>query len=232
MQINELNDYLLSLFDGEKLTQFKDEWGFTYKASKDIFRIGYATNLTPETVQDAIDKEVNLIITHHDAWGFVFGMKEKCMDMLEKHGISHYFNHALLDDADFGTNVSLMNKVGAAIVEKSNLYQDTLFAGRIGEFECPVSFSELTAKIESILGEPVKAWQNNHKQIKRLCVVTGGGSMTSDVKEAVDRNCDVYITGEKVLYTVQYAKFAGINLIVGSHTHTEVFGVGYNAPIR
>ena len=45
--------------------------------------------------------------------------------------------------------------------------------------------------------------------------------MTSDVKDAVDRNCDVYITGEKFLYTVQYAKFAGINIIVGSHTYTE-----------
>ena len=38
-------------------------------------------------------------------------------------------------------------------------------------------------------------------------------------------NCDVYITGEKVLYTIEYAKLAGINLIVGSHTFTEVFGV-------
>ncbi|MEB8555894.1 Nif3-like dinuclear metal center hexameric protein, partial [Bacillus cereus] len=27
------------------------------------------------------------------------------------------------------------------------------------------------------------------------------------------------------LYTVQHAKFKGINLIVGSHTFTEVFGV-------
>lgn len=35
----------------------------------------------------------------------------------------------------------------------------------------------------------------------------------------------MYITGEKILYTVQYAQFIGMNLIVGSHTFTEIFGV-------
>ncbi|WP_082394830.1 Nif3-like dinuclear metal center hexameric protein [Caloranaerobacter sp. TR13] len=33
------------------------------------------------------------------------------------------------------------------------------------------------------------------------------------------------MTGEKNLYTIEYAKFARINLIIGSHTFTEVFGV-------
>lgn len=35
----------------------------------------------------------------------------------------------------------------------------------------------------------------------------------------------MYITGEKVLYTVEYAKFVEINLIIGSHTFTEIFGI-------
>ena len=45
------------------------------------------------------------------------------------------------------------------------------------------------------------------------------------MKEAVDRGCDAYITGEKLLFTLQYARFAGIDLFVGSHTFTELFGV-------
>ncbi|WP_374212505.1 Nif3-like dinuclear metal center hexameric protein [Tissierella sp. MB52-C2] len=56
-------------------------------------------------------------------------------------------------------------------------------------------------------------------------LVCGGGGFTTDVREAVERNSEVYITGEKVLYTIEYAKFVGINLIVGSHTFTEVFGI-------
>lgn len=49
--------------------------------------------------------------------------------------------------------------------------------------------------------------------------------LTTFVKECVDRDCDLYITGEKNLFLVQYAKFAGIHLVVGSHTFTEIFGV-------
>ena len=49
--------------------------------------------------------------------------------------------------------------------------------------------------------------------------------MTDFIKEAVDRGCDVYITGEKSLYTVEYAKFVEIDLLIGSHTATELPGV-------
>ncbi|TYS55909.1 hypothetical protein FZC74_17780 [Sutcliffiella horikoshii] len=45
------------------------------------------------------------------------------------------------------------------------------------------------------------------------------------IKFALDQGCDTYITGEASLYTIQYAKFAGLNLLVGSHTFTEIFGV-------
>lgn len=73
--------------------------------------------------------------------------------------------------------------------------------------------------------EPVKAWKFGDGVIKKVGLVCGGGGLTPDVKEAVERNCDVYITGEKVLYTIEYAKFARMNLIIGSHTFTEVFGI-------
>jgi len=33
------------------------------------------------------------------------------------------------------------------------------------------------------------------------------------------------LTGECNLYTIQYAQFKGINLIIGSHTFTEFFGI-------
>ena len=36
---------------------------------------------------------------------------------------------------------------------------------------------------------------------------------------------DTYSTGEKNLYLIEFALFHKINLIVGSHTFTEIFGV-------
>ena len=46
------------------------------------------------------------MLTHHDAWDFVFGMQAACQDLLKQHQISCLYVHALLDDADFGTNAS------------------------------------------------------------------------------------------------------------------------------
>ena len=43
--------------------------------------------------------------------------------------------------------------------------------------------------------------------------------------KAADVNRDTYITGEANLYTVQYAQHRSMNLMVGTHTHTEFPGV-------
>ena len=48
------------------------------------------------------------MITHHDAWEFIYGLKETCKEKLFEYNISHYFNHLPLDDCDFGTNNSLI----------------------------------------------------------------------------------------------------------------------------
>lgn len=53
----------------------------------------------------------------------------------------------------------------------------------------------------------------------------GGGSDTFLIKTALEHDCDVYITGEKVLYTIQYAQFEKIDLLIGSHTFIEFLGI-------
>jgi len=177
-------------------------------------------------VGEAVRAEVNVIITHHDACDFIYGMQEVCLSRMKEHGISHCQFHLPLDGADdFGNNVMLADKLGARVVEKSHLEADAFYCGRICEFDEPLTFDALKSRLEGVLEEPVQAWRNHDRPIKRICIVTGGGLMTNHVKEAVDRGCDVYITGEKVLYTVEYARFAGIDLLVGSHTFTELFGV-------
>jgi len=61
--------------------------------------------------------------------------------------------------------------------------------------------------------------------VKKIAILTGAGNNSALIKYAKEQDCDAFITGERTLYSVQYAKFAGINLYVGSHTYTEIFGV-------
>lgn len=226
MDYQDIKVRLISLFQRDKLAGHMDsEWGFTHETDKDIVKIGYETSLTPETISEAIKQNVEMIITHHDAWAFVYGMKDQCLELLKESNRAHAFFHAPLDDADFGTSSSLANTLKLTNTYKAIPYEELYFAGVIGALEKPTDFEQFEKHLSDILGEPIKAFKNNRKPIRKICVVTGGGNMTNDIKIAVDNDCDTYITGEYSLYSQQYSKFAGINLMIGSHTNTEILGV-------
>lgn len=224
MKTSELKDFLLGLFDSEKLKNFPNEYGFSIN-NEEINKIGFCTNLTPEVVKKAVENKVDFLLTHHDAWNFIYGMKEKCLVELEKNRISHGFFHLLLDDCDFGTNVSFLRRLNVEIIEKTSLEEEAFYCGRIGEFREPIEFDVLVNRVETLLEEPVKSWKNNENTIRRIGFLSGTGFFTSEMKEYFDKKCDVYITGEKTLYTVEYAEFVKMNLIIGSHTFTEIFGM-------
>ena len=107
MEYKYLKEQLLSMFDSDKLHLFPEEWGFFNEMERDIKRIGYATNLTGEIIERAREKGVDFLLTHHDSWEFIYGLKELCNKMLREAGMTHAFFHAPLDDADFGTSASL-----------------------------------------------------------------------------------------------------------------------------
>lgn len=225
MNLHEFELAIHKLF-GEELLKEKDEYGFTSTSNDAIKKIGYATNLSLKTVDLAIKHGVDLMVTHHDAWDFLQGLREACVEKLEKHHVSHFWIHAPLDFVQFGTCTSLMNELDVDEIKQYSSYSEE--GGElpgIAEFTAPLEFGQLTEKMRSKLKEPVRAWKNNDKQVKRIGVLTGAGHSSMLIQRALDEGCDTYITGEATLYTIQYAQFAGINLLVGSHTFTEVFGV-------
>ncbi len=226
MKLTELREYITDLFGVENLEKLQNEHIFRFDGVDDVRRIGYCTNLTPEVVDEAIKNRVNVIITHHDAFDSLYGMKEVCLSRMQVHCVSHCQFHLMLDGADdFGNGVMLAEKLGARVVEKSHLEEEAFYCGRVCEFDEPMTFEALKSRLEGVLEEPIHAWRNHDRPIRRIDIVTGGGMWTNHVKEAVDRGCDAYITGERMLYTLEYARFAGLDLFIGSHTFTELFGV-------
>ena len=209
---------------------FNKESGITHDSSRPVKRVGYCTNLTPQTVKQASIQGIDLMLTHHDAWDFIFGLKEKCRSLLEEHGISHYFNHAPLDDCEFGTNSSLVREMSWQEVKKT-CETDGYMAGVIARPPEGTNFETIAASLEKLLEEKVLAWKFHRRPITKAFIVCGAGHLTSDMQEAVEEGCDLYITGEKILYTLEYAQLHRLNLIVGSHTFIELFGVKSMAKI-
>jgi len=226
MNLEQFRIWLQESF-GSLLEDFaeNDEYGVNHPLPHDFKTIGYATNLTPEVVAQAADKGVQLLLTHHDAWDFVYGMKEACTKLLRSSGMTHFYVHLPLDFAEFGTCNSLMKELGVSEIVQHTRYVDGREVIGIGQFDDAITFGALTERMSVALGEPVKAWNNFDRPIRRIGMITGAGNSTALMKQAIEADCDAYITGEKTLYSVQYAKFIGMNMIVGSHTFTEIFGV-------
>jgi dinuclear metal center YbgI/SA1388 family protein len=226
MLIKEFENFIIDTFTKEKLeiVKGKNEYGFTNIGTEDVLKMGYCTNLTIESAQEAVKNNVNLLITHHDAWEWMLGMKEDALKILKQSNITHFYIHLPLDDAEFGNNTSILNRLGFKVIDKfSN--DEGMYCGRIGEIDEPIEFENLVNRIEMLLEEPIRKWKNNERLIKKIAVITGAGFSAIDIKDAVNLGCDAYLTGEKILYTVQYAQYSKIDLLVGSHTFTEIFGL-------
>ncbi|MFC2095981.1 Nif3-like dinuclear metal center hexameric protein [Candidatus Bipolaricaulota bacterium] len=206
------------------LGDYEGEFGFIVNSSSEIARVGYATNLDESTAEKATQEGVDALLTHHDAWGFLYELRTQVLATLKSASISHCFVHVPLDAAPFGTAASLAEELGLRLKTEFARY-DGLACGRICEAPKPQTLDELTARLAEATRAGVRVWQNNTRAIRRVGITTGGGNLTDVLHEAADMGCDTYVTGETNLYTVQYARHRSMNLIVGTHTHTEFPGV-------
>ena len=102
-------------------------------------------------------------------------------------------------------------------------------AGRVGSFEgleCATLLrSGQAGRVGSFegLASSVKVIEGGPKVCRRIGIVTGG---FGDLDQVVKAGLDTLITGEADYPTEVKAKELGINLILGGHWETEVFGVG------
>lgn len=224
MQFVEFIDVLKNCFLPIRLDQYLGEFGYVVNSNNEIGRIGYTTNLNQIIAEKAVEMKVDAVITHHDAWDFLYELRTDVYSTLQANGISHCFIHTPLDAAEFGTTVSLVKNMGFTIVD-SFAYVEEWPCGRICECNPHLPLSTVGSQLASVTEDDVKIWVHNASDVRRIGITTGGGHMTHHIKEAADKGCDTYITGETSLYAVEYARYRGINLLVGTHTHTELLGL-------
>jgi putative NIF3 family GTP cyclohydrolase 1 type 2 len=224
VQFVEFIDLLKDCFLPIQLDQYENEFGYVINSNTELGRVGYTTNLNKIVASKAVEAKVDALITHHDAWNFLYELRTDVYNTLQANRISHCFVHAPLDAAEFGTTVSLTKKMEFTIMDIFAYFEE-LSCGRICECRPPLPLSTIASQLTSVTGDDVKVWVHNTLDVHRVGVTTGAGHMTPHIKEAADKGCDTYITGETSLYTIEYARYRQINLLVGTHTHTELQGL-------
>jgi dinuclear metal center YbgI/SA1388 family protein len=86
-----------------------------------------------------------------------------------------------------------------------------------------LSRSELVRKLQKVLNGPVKVFDFGPKQTRSIGVVTGAAG--SQIYRVADEGIDTFITGEAPHWAAVAAEELRMNLLLGGHYATEVFGV-------
>ena len=83
--------------------------------------------------------------------------------------------------------------------------------------------SELVRKLRRALNGQVKIFDFGPSQTRTIGVVTGAAG--SEIYRVAQENIDTFITGEAPHWAAVTAEELGMNLLLGGHYATEVFGV-------
>ena len=214
-----IRDVLDDLFSKKFLDDHLDEWGIVEHCDHPT-SLGYSTTITPKTIYEAVDRSVDVIVTHHDAWKFMFEQRDEVCGLLQDKGLTHIWAHLPLDLADFGTSSTLLTKIGC-----HHVYKPSEGEARIGKLPAPTSFQSVCSTLNSLLQEQPRSIYDANRTVQRIGCVTGAGIYTSYIRDAMPHDIDMYLTGETNLYLLEYARHHGLNAAVYSHNYTELPGV-------
>jgi putative NIF3 family GTP cyclohydrolase 1 type 2 len=121
-----------------------------------------------------------------------------------------------------GNSALLARALGLELEGSFASYQGAAI-GWQGLLDRPLDAATLKARLEEVLGGPVRALDGGPSRIDRVGVVTGGGA--SFVPEAAALGLDAFVTGEASHHTFFDARELGIHVLLGGHYATETFGV-------
>lgn len=189
--------------------------------------------VTPESVQEAIEKQANLIITHHPlpfrplkriTADNITG--EMLLDLIENK-IAVYSPHTSFDSAQAGINQRLATGLGIVKpvpLEPIENDPDGLGAGRYGDLASPILLKQFVQQVKKFLkldglhlvGEPTH-------QVSRVAVACGSAGQF--LAAAKRKGCDCLVTGETNFHTCLEAKASEVALVLPGHYASERFAL-------
>ena len=191
---------------------------------KEIKTVMVALDIREQTVQEAIDKQVDVILAKHPV---IFrpldnltdqDMQQKIILDLARAGIAVYTSHINIDIVSGG-----LNDAFCELLEMTEVEELTDFGlGRVGNIQpqtLAVFADNLKARFELTGLSIVSYDQSLSKIIKRVAIC--GGSGGKFYPDALAKKADVYVTGDIYYHTAHDILSSGLTAIDPGH-HIEV----------
>ena len=199
--------------------------GLQIENSGSVTRIGAAVDVSTRVLTEAAKKYVDFLIVHHGLFwpGLqpIQGALRRQLRIAFENDVALYSAHLPLDiHARIGNNAQLVAALGLKSAQPFLEEKGQPVGLKV---RASLPRSELIRKLQKALNGPVKVFDFGPKQTRAIGVVTGAAG--SEIYRVAEENIDTFITGEAPHWAAVAAEELGMNLLLGGHYATEVFGV-------
>jgi dinuclear metal center YbgI/SA1388 family protein len=210
-----------------------------------IRRVMTCLTVTPPVVEEALQRRVDLLVTHHP---LPFKPLAKITNdstpgrmllRLIAGGVALYSAHTAFDSAAGGINALWAQELGlqdvVPLIVGAEAEDQSVGSGRCGHLAAPMDVHALAASAAAIAGvtevrvveggRSDKAGQRTRSgsQVQKVGIACGSGG--SFLPAASARGCHALVTGEATFHTCLEAEALGIALILVGHYGSERFAM-------
>ena len=201
--------------------------GLQVSHNRIVEKIGWAVDVDMESIRKAGKEKVDFLVVHHGLfWGSSAldrKIRAERIRLAKRLGVAIYSSHLPLDaHQELGNSIGLLRALGLEKWRRKRFGKAMRKEIGLMVEGGRASLRQLINKVSRVTGRKAVVLGRGPKVCRRIGIVTGG---FGDLDQVVKAGLDTLITGEADYPTEVKAKELGINLILGGHRETEVFGV-------
>lgn len=219
VNVKTVSDYINTFAPYETQCSWDNSGILVGDEHKEVKKVGICLDLTEETLEEAINASVDLVITHHP---LIFTPQKSFLKgdipfELATRDISLISVHTPFDCTEGGVNDVLCDLLEISNVRTVETHETPVPMVRIGEVKEKSSL-EFAHFVAEKLGTVCRVVDCGNI-IKKVCVCGGAGM--DFLFDVIKEEADAYVTGEMKHHEMLLAKEKGITIIDAGHFETE-----------
>ncbi|EGZ31364.1 Nif3-like dinuclear metal center hexameric protein [Malacoplasma iowae] len=227
MKVNELYSILDKWYPFVSQDIWDNSGSFSFFENEIISGVLIGLDVTLDIVTEAIQKNCNVIITHHPIFIDQNDIKKKhiknIINLLNINKISLFSLHTNFDKNRYGMNYNLLKKLNLTNIKRSKK-SDYLF---FGELKTKMNINDFIVQInrkikpDYLIYDKENLFFKENKKIKKVAIVGGSGSGEYENILKKDK-IDLFITGE-VKWHIWNLSSKSIPIIDVGHSIEKIF---------
>lgn len=201
--------------------------GLQVRGRDQVHKIATGVSASLRFFEEAVTLGADTLIVHHSLnmpasihFDRIFSRR---LRFLWDHGLSLIGYHYMLDShPEIGNNAQIIKQLGGRLVEP----YPTEGWGWVGEIEGGADRDELLARCTELFSQAGTQYPFGPDQVRLIVALSGSGApRPGDMERLMQRQIDLFITGEPREWNRELFREAGISFVAAGHYPSERIGI-------